>query len=234
MRLLEVLKDFSLEDALKIEELDKQYLYLKNLYEKIKDANIFLKISVINALLAYQLVYKAEDFWKKFSEFFSKEKIDVCKDFEEFIEKHNFRFKENKLKRLKRICEWMSKVDLLKYKDDLKKLNIDLAKVLDQDINAKTIVFAVKIYGYCLRILGYKITFPSDIFIPIDNRISKISKDKNFWLEISKKLKIPLLHLDSIIWVTYGMSYEEIEKIGDENLKAKMKRLKEFLNNFIV
>jgi DNA-(apurinic or apyrimidinic site) lyase len=104
---------------------------------------------------------------------------------------------------------------------------------MGQKENDKTIVFSIKIFGYGLRIIGYKIIFPFEIFIPIDNRIGKISKDKKFWIELSKKVNIPLLHIDSIIWITMGMNNEEIEKIDNKELREKIIELKNYLDNII-
>ena len=50
----------------------------------------------------------------------------------------------------------------------------DLAKSMNQNQNAKTIVFACKIYNYGLRIiLAKNIAFPKNIPMPIDSRIIK-------------------------------------------------------------
>lgn len=230
---IEVLRKFSLEDALKLEEIDEQYLALKDLYYNIKDPELFIKLSITNSLLSFQLIYTGEKFWRIFSDYFSnKRNINLCLDFIDFIEKYNPRFKEIKIKRLNKICSWIDNVNLLDYKNDLKKFNIDLAKFMNQKEDDKTIVFSVKIYGYCLRILGYKIIFPFDIFIPIDNRIGKISKDKKFWWDLSKKLNIPLLHLDSIIWISYGIDENKLKGLNGD-LREKVIELKNLLKNII-
>ncbi|BFI73887.1 N-glycosylase/DNA lyase [Nanoarchaeota archaeon] len=234
MDLYNILSKFTIEEILYYEEnYDKQYIYLKKLYENIKDKNLFLKLIIINSLLAFQLSYKGEDFWKIFSEYFSKNHNNICENFLDFIQKYNKRYIEIKIKRLKKICEWIKDKNLLEYKDNLKKLNIDLAKVMDQNIYDKTIVFSIKMFGYGLRIVGYEIIYPFDIFIPIDNRIGKINKDKNFWINLSKKVGIPLLHIDSVIWITMGLKDEEIENMKEKSLKDKVIELKNYLNNII-
>lgn len=85
-------------------------------------------------------------------------------------------------------------------------------------------------FGYGLRIIGYKIIYPFEIDIPIDNRISKISKDIKFWRELSKNVNIPPLHIDSIIWITFGLNIDEINSIKNDNLKEKIVILKDYLN----
>jgi len=234
MDLIDILSKFYIEEILYFEEnYDLQYKYLKFLYKNIKDQNLFLKLIVINSLLAFQLSYKGEKFWKIFSIYFSKHNDNIYNNFLSFTDLYNRRYKEIKIKRLNRIYNWIRDKDLLIYKDDLVRFNLEIAKVMGQNIYDKTIVFSTKIYGYGLRIIGYKIIFPFEIFIPIDNRIGKISKDKNYWIKISKETNISLLHIDSLIWITMGLDDDKIERINDEDLKNKIKLLKNYLDNII-
>ena len=234
MDLIDILSKFSIEEILYFEEnYDLQYRYLRFLYKNIKNQDLFLKLIVINSLLAFQLSYKGEKFWKIFSIYFSKHNDDIYNNFLSFIDLYNKRYKEIKIKRLNRIYNWIKDKDLLIYKDDLVKFNSEIAKVMGQNIYDKTIVFSTKIYGYGLRIIGYKIIFPFEIFIPIDNRIGKISKDKNYWIKLSKETNIPLLHIDSLIWITMGLDNDKIEGIKNEELRNKIKLLKNYLDNII-
>jgi len=234
MDLIDILSKFSIEEILYFEEnYDLQYKYLRFLYKNIKNHDLFLKLIVINSLLAFQLSYKGEEFWKIFSIYFSKHNDDIYNNFLSFIDLYNRRYREIKIKRLNRIYNWIKDKDLLIYKDDLVKFNSEIAKVMGQNIYDKTIVFSTKIYGYGLRIIGYKIIFPFEIFIPIDNRIGKISKDKDYWIKLSKEINIPLLHIDSLIWITMGLNNDKIERIKNEELKNKIKLLKNYLDNII-
>jgi len=234
MDLIDILSKFSIEEILYFEEnYDLQYRYLRFLYKNIKNRDLFLRLIVINSLLAFQLSYKGEKFWKIFSIYFSKYNDDIYNNFLSFIDLYNRRYKEIKIKRLNRIYNWIKDKDLLIYKDDLVKFNSEIAKVMGQNIYDKTIVFSTKIYGYGLRIIGYKIIFPFEIFIPIDNRVGKISKDKNYWIKLSKEINIPLLHIDSLIWITMGLNNDKIEGIKNEELKNKIKLLKNYLDNII-
>lgn len=234
MDLIDILSKFSIEEILYFEEnYDLQYRYLRFLYKNIKNRDLFLRLIVINSLLAFQLSYKGEKFWKIFSIYFSKHNDNIYNNFLSFIDLYNRRYKEIKIKRLNRIYNWIKDKDLLIYKDDLVKFNSEIAKVMGQNIYDKTIVFSTKIYGYGLRIIGYKIIFPFEIFIPIDNRVGKISKDKNYWIKLSKEINIPLLHIDSLIWITMGLNNDKIEGIKNEELKNKIKLLKNYLDNII-
>jgi DNA-(apurinic or apyrimidinic site) lyase len=93
------------------------------------------------------------------------------------------------------------------------KLRDLLAANLNQKTNAKTIVFAIKMFGYSARVFFDFVEYPSEISIPIDSRLIKIfERYKNnehetineFYITISKKTKIPLLHLDGIIRNLYS------------------------------
>jgi DNA-(apurinic or apyrimidinic site) lyase len=88
-----------------------------------------------------------------------------------------------------------------------------LAKTMKQKRDAKTIVFAVKMFNYWARNMFNKIVyFPKNITIPVDSRLTNLFErykweyiDINkFYLDLSKKLKIPELHLDAIVWVNYN------------------------------
>ena len=231
--LLKALSQFSVEDALKIEELDRQYKALQRLHSSLKDNEFFLKLVLVNSLLSYQLPTKGESYWENFAEFFSKGK--TLRDFEDFLKLHNNRFLSGKLKRLKKVLpliEKISKKELLEFCKNPKQLLEYLSEGLNQPKSAKTLVFAVKMFIYACRIAtGKKVLAPFDIDIPLDVRLKKISDDLNFWREISKKLGIPPLHLDAIVWVTMGANREFIEKLPEDlkekvlNLKGEIKRL---------
>jgi N-glycosylase/DNA lyase len=49
------LKKYSINDAIKIEESDRQYKALKNLYEGVDEKNIYLTLIISNSLICYQL-----------------------------------------------------------------------------------------------------------------------------------------------------------------------------------
>jgi N-glycosylase/DNA lyase len=83
---------------------------------------------------------------------------------------------------------------------------------MKQKFDAKTIVFAVKMLSYWARNIFKKIhLFPENINIPIDSRLIALFEEykwnyKNifdFYFDLSKKLNIPQLHLDAIVWVNY-------------------------------
>ncbi len=219
------LNKYCINDAIKFEETDRQFLALKNLFKNKKiDNENYLFLIIINSLVCYQLSWKWEDYWEEFSESIKKEKlnnfIDIYIFFENFLpkSKNNKRFIETKLKRLKKLenfyLKFLWKIDFF-YKN-MDKLVLNLSKIMNQKQDAKTIVFAVKMFSYWSRnVFEYLEYFPKNIMIPIDSRLENLYKKyenienintkkiKDFYIKLSKQLKIPLLHLDAILWLNY-------------------------------
>jgi DNA-(apurinic or apyrimidinic site) lyase len=128
--------------------------------------------------------------------------------------KNNKRFVEAKIKRLEKLkpflvnFRWNAK----NYYNNMLKLRDDLASIMWQKPDAKTIVFAVKMFYYWAKIIFGNKILPSEIFIPIDSRLTNIFEKykedytdiNKFYLDLSEKLDIPMLHLDAILWVDYN------------------------------
>jgi len=224
-KLYKKLKTYSLEDAIKFEKSDRQFLALKDLYEnkQFNDEN-YLFLTVANALVCYQLSGKGEDYWEEFDKTLQNRKIDNFNDVEIFFEdflpvsKNNKRFMNTKLKRIKKLSKFytnfIKQIEL--YYKDMDKLAQDLSLVMNQQKDTKTIVFAVKMFSYSARnIFGYLEYFPQSLMLPIDSRLEKLyykynDKDnaskkeiKIFYTELAKKLNIPPLHLDAVLWTNY-------------------------------
>ena len=231
MVLADLLGMFSPNDILALEGIDRQYTALRDLYSYIKDTELFLRLVTTNALLSYQLSSKGEIYWENFAKFFSRNRdIDA---FPHFLKTYNKRLLDAKLKRYKRISACIEDMNLSNYCKKLSQFTQDISHCLNQKQDAKTIVFSAKMLLYGCRIVKKKKLFaPYDIFIPLDNRIKKIEESKTFWREISEKTRIPLLHIDSIIWITMGLGEEDIKKL-DPKLSKKVNKLKIFLNNML-
>jgi len=202
--LYQKLRGLTVEDAIRVEEQDRQFKALKRLYERVKNPELFLKLTVINALLSYQLQMKGEDYWEKFSDFFS-EKPEVGA-FPEFLEKFNRRFLSAKLKRFEKVRKCVEtlfkKHTVTEIGKNLKLLVEELSECLNQRKDAKTVVFAAKMFMY-----GYRIVFGKDpegleeIEIPLDSRLKKLLPSVKEWRELSDRLGIPPIHLDALVWV---------------------------------
>ena len=68
-----------------------------------------------------------------------------------------------------------------------------------------------------MQSIGYKeiIPYPFEIAIPLDVRIKKITEKftsenpVEFWFAVAKKVRIPPLHIDSILWTLYKNDIEK-------------------------
>jgi len=216
------LKKYSLDDAVDFEQSDRQFLAMKNLYEnKLCDDEHYLFMTITNALICYQLSGKGEDYWEEFSEALKSKNISSFIDVKDFFEnflvvsKNNKRLVNVKLGRIEKLerfyIEFLQNTEV--YYKDMNKLAHDLASVMNQKVEAKTIIFAVKMFSYSSRnVFDYLEYFPVNLMIPIDSRLENLYKKygnkskkeiREFYIDLSKKLNIPLLHLDAVLWVNY-------------------------------
>jgi DNA-(apurinic or apyrimidinic site) lyase len=237
--IIRLIKKFTINDVKEIEEkLDKQFLALKKLSKNFDDKELLIKLIIINALLSYYLPMKGEQYWQKFSEFFSKKENQSLDKFEEFLRKYNYRLLKQKLTRLEKAKKAVEKLDLQKidyFANNLDEFIEYLALNLNQNKNSKTIVFATKMFNYIYRIISNDfIPMPRSAMIPLDVRIKKISSSIKFWKELREKLPYSLLHLDSLLWITMGLKEEEIKKSPiNRELKEKLLKLKYLLDKLV-
>lgn len=221
-KLYNKLKNYNLDSAIGFEENDRQFIALKYLWDSLKEKDIctYLSFIIANSIVCYQLSWKWEDYWEEFSvdllDYLNSWKYSgwrVVPFFISFLPKsvNNKRFVNIKTKRIEKLSLFLKyfKDKEEFYYDNMTNLVSELALVMDQKVDAKTIVFAVKMFSYwarnCFSRLEY---FPDSISIPIDSRLIKIfdkysdedEKIEEFYTNLSKKLNIPELHLDWIIW----------------------------------
>lgn len=222
------LKKYTLKDVIKIEELDRQFIAIKILYENIENKENYLSLIIANSIICYQLSWKWEDYWEEFSKYFSNNQINKNNLLEElwnFIKqsKNNKRFIDTKIKRLEKLKLFLKKFywkEKYFYKNMLE-LRDELSKTMKQKPDAKTIVFAVKMFNYWARNIYEFQKFPKEITIPVDSRITNLFEKysphtnllplkergqwniKDFYKELSERLDIPELHLDALVWVNY-------------------------------
>lgn len=244
MQLEEFIKNYNIDSIREIEETkDRQYIALKNNWDKIskivpkEKLNIYksnyLYMIIQTALISFQLSWKGEDWWTEISNSISNnpkllESNDNLKRWEWFLNmcKNNKRLVPMKLWRLKKLDFYREKFNSLEKLDHLYQNMIDLNKwlwiIMNQELTSKTIVFAVKMFGYWARFIFNKfIPYPFEIQIPVDSRIEKIYmertwKDKftkkevmDFYLQLSKTYNIPPLHLDWLLWIEYWYNYSK-------------------------
>lgn len=217
-KLFQKLKNYTIDDVLKIEESDRQFIAIKNLYKNINNKELFLFLIIANSLICYQLSWKWEDYWEEFSSYFSSRDLSensLLVELWNFIKqsKNNKRFIDTKIKRLEKLDNFFSNFISREeyYYNNMLELRDLLSKNMWQKKDAKTIVFAVKMFSYWARNLYLFQVFPKEIFIPIDSRLQSLfdkyrwayTDINKFYFDLSEKLKIPMLHLDALVWVNY-------------------------------
>jgi len=219
--LIKILKQFSLEDAYKIEENDRQFLAISKMFQNIKSIDYFFPIIIVNSLVWYQLSGTWEEYWEELAEFSIKYNFPaefifefLYKFFQEFLpqSKCNKRLLNMKLPRIVKM-RWIFEDFIWKEKyfyENILELQNLLARIMKQNKDDKTILFAIKMFHYWARIVyWYRLKIPFEIWIPIDSRLTKIYNiynksnisQKDFWNEVSFKINIPRIHLDAILWV---------------------------------
>ena len=215
------IKHISLEDAIEIEHSDKQFKALKQLYENIENKKAYLSLIIANSIICYQLSSTWENYWKEFSEEWSKEKIEKVWDIIDFFidflprSKWNKRFIDTKINRIHRLKPFLKEFVWKEeyYYKNMAELRDLLSKTMNQAKEAKTIVFAVKMFSYGARNYFWKvIEFPLEVSIPVDSRLEKLFEKykwdytdiNKFYEDLSKKVSIAPLHLDAIIWVNFN------------------------------
>jgi len=237
-RLVEILKELGLDCARTIEErVDLQFDALKNLHEKLENDELFIKLVIANSLVSYQLTGKGEDWWWEFSRYFSENPPgeSIAKAYAGFLpsSKTNRRLVSGKIKRIEKVEPFLNSLSLddlrSYYFNGMEKLRDELAKALNSKRSAKTIVFAVKMFGYAGRIaFGEFVPYPMTIEIPDDLRISTYTKRftneplVSFWNRIAEMTGIPPLHIDSILWPVLGGKAKVIERLRENCPKAKL------------
>ena len=213
------IKHMTLEDAINLEYSDRQFIALEKLSKKI-ESKYFLSLIIENSLICYQLSWKWEDYWEEFSKKAWEYKFEKIEDTIIFLKwllpnsKNNKRFVNIKTKRLEKIENIIKEIsnNFEYYYNNMSELRDLLAKTMKQKKDSKTIVFAIKMFWYWARVVFWNnIPYPFEIWIPIDSRLIKLheiycNNDENielFYDNLSKKMNIPPLHLDPIIWINY-------------------------------
>ncbi len=224
MNIVETIEVIGVDGARFIEEhVDPQFQALLFLYENMENKKLFVPLVVANALVSYQLSGKGEEWWWEFAHWFSENPaVDFSGAYGAFLPKSrtNRRLVDAKVKRLSRAERFLRSMDLGKYYEDMVALQRDLAKTLGTNRNAKTIVFAVKMFGYAMRIAtgGFR-PYPFEIPIPTDSRIKRITEKlggenpTEFWNGVARASGVPPLHIDSILWPVLGNDPKVREKI---------------------
>lgn len=103
--------------------------------------------------------------------------------------------------------------------EDMESLWLLLSRAMKQSLFAKTIVFAVKMFGYAASAVYDRfVVYPARIPIPLDSRLRTIAlaqddflgKQKiqdrllhEYFAQLATDSGLPPLHLDSLLWLRY-------------------------------
>lgn len=243
--LVEVLQKFDIKEVFLIESnYDPQYAALAYLYSRMSKWEDYLLIIILNAVISYQLTGTGEQYWWEFAQYFSMNNVkkNIINSLIEFLNssKFNARLRGVKIGRLLKLRNFSSNFHLkvINYIDSPIILVRDLARDLNSIEKAKTIVFAVKMFHYGCRIASLTSRpLPYNIPIPVDSRIRYISNKlgikkniQEFWSWIARKVKIPPLHLDSLVWVSLGY-IKRAERINNIKLRELVNVLKKIISS---
>lgn len=248
-KIAEVFRDLGINGVKRFEDIDQQYLAIKHALERCSQSTV-IRTFYANALIAYKLRVLGEIFWKAFADHVisnchSNDSNDlefVIKLVEDFTYRFNNYLAEQKIRRLRRIAN-CNKLWSLLYTGRYVDLAKETARCLKTSVDAKTIVFSIKILYFVHRAQGLDIILPSELPIPVDRRVAYItymskliditnsyenkyltdlllknSKTiKKVWSAIASETDIPPLHIDSVLW--YFGKYTNIKNINEVLMK---------------
>ncbi|MFP3198955.1 MAG: N-glycosylase/DNA lyase [Thermoproteus sp.] len=211
-----LLRRIGLKAILDLEREDPQYKSICRLCGN-RTVEDVARLVMMNALISYRLAGKGEEHWQYFADFFSRKRSDdICEEFVQYIQTSPYLAigRGARIKRIGKIC---------KYRPDLENLSKvwrDLARLLETDSEAKTVVFAVKMLNYVyMCCAGVDRALPSDIPIPVDYRVAKLTaclglirtspeealrrhrEVQRIWSEIAERSGVPPLHIDTVLWL---------------------------------
>lgn len=222
---------YNIQKTKELEHKDPQFLALEKSWKNIKDKdnNLFLFLVIQCALVSYQIAWSGElrraEFWEKIqtdwntllnmrnnNQFNTERRFNFLKTSKN--NKRIYHIKKSRIEKFNKILN--TEKDFFQYHDNLEKLNEILAKSMSTQTSSKTIVFAIKMFGYAYTTISWKdIQYPASVDIPVDSRLKKIyeinthksTKDgseirKYFW-NLSTKFGIPPLDLDAILRLDY-------------------------------
>jgi DNA-(apurinic or apyrimidinic site) lyase len=193
----DLIKKYSFQEILAIEESDRQFLALQSAWELLKNTRVwscdpeivqqvFLQAVIYNALISYQIAWSGELWWEEFSQKLVSDFVLLLEDFLQWknsfdrwynlmiTSKYNKRLYNIKLSRLKKISQFESN-RLHWYYDHMTQFWQDLSSIMAVDPLSKTMSFTVKMFGYAARsVYARFVAYPMEVPIPVDSRIRRL------------------------------------------------------------
>jgi len=151
---------FSIDQIESLEKADPMYKALEYLYEHLENKEMLLPLTIANSMVCYQLSSTGEAYWQEFADVASEYEFhrlsDIYLFFIDFLPRSegNKRLVNTKIERLKKLNYFLSDFYFKQrfYYKNMRKFQKDIAKVMIQTEDMKTIVFTVKMLGYGARI----------------------------------------------------------------------------------
>jgi len=142
-------------------------------YSDLKDA-AFYAMGV--ALVSYMLLMRGEEHWALAVEYASTNPVRDLKEFAASSPSIRLR-REVRIRRIRRFATYYYRyLEVFdRYCRDLELLRKDLARITGARPDAKTIVFAVKMFYYALKASSIKTLLPPTIPVPVDRRVCLVS-----------------------------------------------------------
>lgn len=244
MHLENYIQQFTLDQILEIEHQDEQRISLARAWKAIElqttlpreiRQNIFIFLVIQNALVSYQVAGSWPAWRNEFSEKIPAHIDHIHRQMTKNISlrerrlqflldsRHNKRLYNNKADRIakseKLYEHWDITDKTFSFKEiytDMFSLNKEIAHIMWQSPDAKTITFATKMFGYAASIVyGLHVEYPMDVRIPVDSRLQQIYKKhfpghtdnektiQAYFQNLAESSAIPPLHLDSLLWIEY-------------------------------
>ncbi|MEM4750033.1 MAG: N-glycosylase/DNA lyase [Sulfolobales archaeon] len=165
---------------------DPQYKALETLYQTLNDCNSLALLTLLNALISYNLSSTGEEYWWEFARYenfkhYTRDPEKLWDSMRRFLltSRGNTMNREQKLRRLSRVREEEFHIEFYaiadEYMRDLRKLVDRLSEIMRQSSDDKTIVFTAKMLYYVSKICGIRNPIMEGIRIPVDRRVASVS-----------------------------------------------------------
>ena len=247
MNLEKFIQQYNIDKIKELESTDPQFLALQKARKSIWNQNpdLFLYLVLQCALVGYQISWSGElwrwEFWNKITQ--DRDKLNNLRENDKSNNKRRYNFlttsqynkriyniKTNRLLKFEQIL--IHTKNFSQYQSNMIELQKQIAKTMKSKPQTKTIVFAIKMFGYACQAISktdiaYPV-YPQTISIPIDSRIKKIyftmtpfvkgemkgdlsdhtdTQIQTYFDHLSTKYNIAPLHLDSILWLDYRYNF---------------------------